>query len=330
MVRPWHERVVVVTGAGSGLGRQMALDLAKKGCRLAIADINEVALAESERLALQAGAMVEAVVIDTADWNQVQILAARTLERFGRLDAWINNAAVTVYAEFEQLPLDEFRRVIDVNLMGYAHGLKVAIAAMRQSGGVIVCVGSVVAERAVPLQSAYSASTFAVKGLIESVRAEILHHQLPIQLCQVEPASIDTPFLQHAKSHLAVQPKPLGWVYDPEVVSRAVIRCIEKPQRDVVVGGQGALLKWSEQWTPAGVDRYMATWGYRGQQTDQPPASDSRDQLFGSSHQPSDIHGGYGGLRHSPATWASQHPAVVWGTVAGMALGWWLTRRSAA
>jgi NAD(P)-dependent dehydrogenase (short-subunit alcohol dehydrogenase family) len=327
MSRSLQDRVVVITGAGSGLGRELARQFAEAGAKLVLADINETALPETVQLAKRNGTDVEARVLDMADPAAVLELAAHAVQVFGSLDVWVNNAAVSVYGDFTALPPAEFRRVIEVNLLGYANGIRAALSQMEQ--GTIICVTSNVALRGIPLQSAYSASKHGIHGLIQAVRTELLHHHSRVALCEVQPVGIDTTMFEFSKTRLGVAPQVTGQTFDPTPVAAAVVRCARQPQREVPVGFQATFVRWADLLMPRVLDWYLARETYEDQQTKEPRSPDAPNDLFGSPHLPGAIRGHHPGRRHSPYTWAVQHPKTVAGTVAIAALavmGW---RRSA-
>jgi NAD(P)-dependent dehydrogenase (short-subunit alcohol dehydrogenase family) len=181
------------------------------------------------QLARDHGAEVTSRVLDVADEQQVRDLAAHAVDACGGLDVWINNAAVSVYGDFAEIPATEFRRVIEVNLLGYANGIRAALAHMRR--GTIINVTSNVALRGIPLQSAYCASKQGIHGLLQSLRPELLAQQRPIAICEVQPVGIDTTFFEFAKTRLGVAPQVTGETLDPGRVAAAVVQCARHPQR---------------------------------------------------------------------------------------------------
>jgi short-subunit dehydrogenase len=208
----------------------------------------------------RAGGKALPVVADVAEWNQVEALAAQAVERFGRIDTWVNNAAISSYGTVEQMEVDELARVIQVNLMGQIHGMKAALRQMRAQGhGTIINVASALAERAVPLQAAYCASKHGIKGFTEALRLELESDRVPIDVVLVMPSSVNTPLFTHARSKVGVKPMPIPPVYEPRVVAECIVRMAESPQREVVVGGSGKALVTGQRLSPWLLDRYM-TW----------------------------------------------------------------------
>jgi short-subunit dehydrogenase len=260
MTRPLAEQVVVITGASSGIGRATAVLAGARHAAVVLAARNRDALEAAAREVERVGGRALAVVTDVAEWPQVQALAAAAVERFGRIDTWVNNAAISSYGTVEQMDVEEMRRVIEVNLMGQIHGMKAALAHMhRQGQGTIVNVASALAERSVPLQAAYCASKHGIKGFTEALRLELQSDRVPIDVVLVEPSSINTPLFTHALSKVGVKPMPIPPIYEPRVVAEAIARVAERPQRVVVVGGAGKAMVVAQRLSPLLLDRYM-TW----------------------------------------------------------------------
>jgi short-subunit dehydrogenase len=260
MAKPLAEQVVVITGASSGIGRATAVLLGQRGASLVLAARNREALEAAARETERAGGRALPVVTDVAEWKQVEALAAAAVDRFSRIDTWINDAAISSYGTVEQMDVDEIARVIQVNLMGQVHGMKAALARMRRQGhGTIINVASALAERAVPLQAAYCASKHGIKGFTEALRLELRSEKSPIEVVLVMPSSINTPLFKNARSKVGVQPMPIPPIYEPRVVAEAIARVAEKPQRQVVVGGAGKALVVAQRLSPTLLDRYM-TW----------------------------------------------------------------------
>lgn len=244
MARKTRDSVVVITGASSGIGRATARAFAEKGASVVLAARREETLQEVATECRNLGARALVVPTDVTDEEATQELARRTVENFGRIDVWVNNAAVTLFGRFEEAPSDAYRRVFETNLFGYIHGARAALPYFREQGsGVLINVSSVVAKASQPYTSAYVASKFAIRGLSECLRQElILDGASNIHACNVMPASIDTPFFQHAANYTGRAPKALNPVYSAEEVARAIVRCARRPKREVVVGSAGRLL----------------------------------------------------------------------------------------
>ena len=275
------DQVVVITGASSGIGRATAVAFGERGASVVLAARNEQALEAAAREVERAGGHALAVPADVAEWGQVQALADAAVDRFSRIDTWINNAAISAYGTVEQMDVDEIARIVQVNLMGQVHGMKAALSHMRaQNRGTIVNVASALAERSVPLQAAYCASKHGIKGFTEALRLELETDGIPIDVVLVLPSSINTPLFTHARSKVGVKPMPIPPVYEPDVVADAIVRVAESPVREVVVGGAGKALVTGQRISPELLDRYM-TGGRRmvtQQLTGEP--DDGQDNFF--------------------------------------------------
>lgn len=293
--RPLDEQVVVITGASQGIGRETALLLARRGSAVVAAARNEEALGTLADEIQRSGGQVETVVVDVAQYAEVERIADRALERFGRIDTWVNNAAVSVYARLADLQPDELDRVVRVNLLGQMYGSKVAAARMSSDGpGTIINVGSALSERAVPLQSAYVATKHGVAGFTEALRLELEESSPGIDVVLILPSSIDTPLFNFARSKLGVMPMPVPPVYEPRVVAEAIAHAAEHGGREIVVGGWGKLLILGQRLSSTLLDRYMVH-GRRlekQQATDRP--DDRRDNLFEPSSGPGSTRGEFG------------------------------------
>jgi short-subunit dehydrogenase len=276
-----QEQVLVVTGASTGIGRETAIELGNQGASVVLAARNQQALDEAAREVERLGGTAHVVVTDVADWPQVERLAQEAVDRFGRIDTWVNNAAVSEYATVEQMSVEEIQRVIQVILMGQIHGMKAALPPMIGQGqGTIINVASALAKRSVPLQSAYCAAKHGIKGFSESLRMELEHEHPGVQVTLILPSSVNTPLFAHARSKLGVFPKPMPPVYEPRAVAEAILFAAEHPRREIVVGGAGKLLEIGETISPPLVDWYMTRKGkmFKQQQTQQP--DDGHDNLY--------------------------------------------------
>ena len=281
MARPLGDQVVVITGASQGIGRETALQLAVHRASLVLAARNGEALDELATEVVRLGGQAEAVIVDVAEYDEVERLAERAVERFGRIDTWVNNAAVSIYATVEQLDPDEMERLVRVNLLGQMYGSKAAIARMKPRGsGTIINVGSALSERAIPLQSAYVASKHGVRGFTEALRLELAHEDAGIEVVLILPSSINTPLFSFARSKLGVQPMPVPPVYEPRVVAEAICHAAEHGGREIVVGGWGKLLMVGQWLSPSLLDRYMLQGGRAFEQQKTRRPDDQRDNLF--------------------------------------------------
>ncbi len=273
MLRPLGEQVVVLTGASSGIGRAAAIEFGRRGASVALAARNEEALRAAALEMEAAGGRALVVVTDVADAMQVFRLAEEAARHFGRIDTWVNNAAVSEYGTVEEISLEEIERIVAVNLLGTIYGIKAALPHLRRAGGgAIVNVGSVLSDRAVPLQSTYCATKHAVKGFTEAVRMELEHERAGVHVTLVQPAVINTPYYNHARTRMTVEPRAMFPVYEPILVAEAILHAAAHPVRDIVVGDGGKVLSVLQRISPRLLDRLMLANGaaFKLQQRDEP------------------------------------------------------------
>src|SRR3954462_4105003 len=236
------DQVIVITGASSGIGLATARMAAKRGARVVMAARNETDLNNAAEEIRANGGRVVAVPTDVSDENAVDRLGEAALLEFGAIDTWVNNAGLSIYGKLTEVPLADKRKLFDINFWGVGHGCRPAIRLMKHRGGVLINIGSEVSDVAIPLQGIYSASKHAVKGYTDALRMELDHDNVPIAVTLVKPSAINTPYPEHARNYLAegvpALPPPR---YKPEAVAEAILRCAERPVRDVVVGGAGRM-----------------------------------------------------------------------------------------
>lgn len=308
------DHVVVVTGASSGIGRETALEFGRRGASVVVAARNQAALETLADAIGRLGGEALPVVTDVSDFDQVADLASRAAERYGRIDTWVNNAAVSTYGTVEQMNAAELHRVVEVNLMGQIYGMKAALPYLQQSGGSIINVSSALGERAIQLQAAYCAAKRGVVGFGESLRLELKSEESPVRVVDVLPSSINTPLFSHARSKIGVRPKPVGRVYEPSVVAEAIVAAAKRPVRQVYAGFAGRLLAIGQRISPRLTDWYLAGPGdaVEGQRTERP--DDEVDNLFTPSTGPGRTTGDFGDRSKSDSVYTrllAPHPAIV-------------------
>ncbi|HVM25052.1 MAG TPA: SDR family oxidoreductase [Candidatus Limnocylindrales bacterium] len=255
MTRPLSQQVVVVTGASSGIGRETALQLARRGARITAVARGQHALKTLVAEVTRMGGEIHTVAGDVADPATADRAAAEAVERFGRIDTWVNNAAISIYATIEDLTVDEFRRVTEVNYLGQVHGVKAALPHLRAAGGgTIINVGSALSERAVPLQAAYCAAKHAIKGFTEALRVEMEREDSGINVVLIEPSSMNTPLFDHARSKAGRRPVPIPPIYEPRVTAKAILHAAEHPVAIIATGGASKLFTAVERLNPRLLD----------------------------------------------------------------------------
>ena len=309
-LKPINDQVVVILGASSGIGRETALRFAARGAKVVVAARSEPGLASLvDEIAADGGQAVYAVC-DVADFTQVQGVADTAVRSFGRIDTWVNVAAVSVYARFEDTSPEEFRRVMDVNFMGQVHGAKAALPHLRREGqGSLIAISSVEGITSIPLHSAYAASKHAVEGLFEALRRELLAERVPISITSVKPGTINTPFFNNARNKMEVKPKGPPPIYQPSVVADCVLYAAEHPVRDLFAGGAGKMLAMNQLLAPRLLDTALARVGIPLQRTGDPEA-DAEGTLYAPRTGDNRVEGDYSDLarRFSLYTWLETHP----------------------
>ena len=285
---PDAEKVAVVTGGTAGIGRAIAKMLLDRGMRVAVIARGEDRL---EAMEVQYGEdRLLAISADVAEAEAVDAAATSVMERWGRIDVWVNDAMLTEYARFRDMPARDFETVVDATFLGQVNGARAALRHMRR--GNIVFVGSGLSYRGIPMQSAYSAAKFAINGFVQSLRAELMHDEVPVTLSLVQLPAVNTPQFDWAKNQMPNEPKPAGTIYQPEVAARAVMRAIDGGNREIFVGGSVLQLVFGNIVAPWLLDRRLAASGAEMQQSDRPDPDPS-----GNLHRPSrragTAHGSY-------------------------------------
>ena len=265
-----RDQVIVITGASSGIGLTTAEMAAAEGARVVLNSRNEMDLRNAcERIAARGGRAVY-VVGDVADPDVTEMVANAAVSEFGAVDTWVNNAGIGMYGRLTEMSLADKRRLFDVNFWGVVYGCRAAVRYLRNRGGAIINIGSVASDRTIPLLGIYSASKHAVKGYTDALRTELEEEGAPIAVTLVKPASINTPFTEHARNYMEEQPEYAGAVYPPEEVARAILRCAEHPMRDVTVGGGGKLITVMGTVAPRVTDLVMERTLFKAQKKNEP------------------------------------------------------------
>lgn len=315
----WAGRVVVVTGSSGGIGRATARIFAAHGAKVALLARGEQGIDAAASEVQASGAQPLTVPVDVADHAQLLRAAERVESELGPIDVWVNNAFSTIFAPFTQISPEEFTRVTEVTYLGYVYGTQAALRCMLpRDRGTVVQVGSALAYRGIPLQSAYCGAKHAIQGFTESLRCELLHDRSNVHVTMVQMPAVNTPQFDWALSRLPREAQPVPPIYEPEVAARAVLYAAGHPRRrEYWVGGSTVATLVANKFAPGLLDRYLARTGYSSQQTQQPRAPQRPANLW----QPADAPGGHDfGARgpftecsseHSLQLWASHHHGLL-------------------
>lgn len=278
-LRPIADQVIVITGGSSGIGLATAERAVAKGASVVLAARNSEALDTiADRLGRE---KVEVIAVDVADDNAAVRIADAALARFGRVDSWVNNAAAALYAKVVDASLEEHRRVFDVGYFGLVQGSLKAASLMRERGGAIINVGSVLSYRAVPYQGTYSAMKHAVRGFTDALRMELAMEGRPISVSLIKPNGMDTPYPEHARNLMGKPARIPPIVYDPRLVAKAICHACTVPVREMTVGGQGLLVSHATNLAPGLTDAVMEHFmGKTAQTIDEAPPPGTNDNLF--------------------------------------------------
>jgi len=320
-------QVVVVTGASAGIGRATAKAFGARGARVALLARGEAGLDGAARDVEAAGGQPLIVSTDVADHAAVERAAATTERELGPIDVWVNVACTSVFAPFTQITPEEYRRVTEVNYLGFVYGTMAALRRMRpRDAGSIVQVGSALAYRGIPLQSAYCGSKHAVQGFHESLRCELLHEGSKVGVTMVQMPAVNTPQFSWVLSRLPRRAQPVPPIYQPEVAARGVLYAADHPRRrEYWVGGSTVGTLAANAIAPGLLDRYLARPGFESQQTDQPRDPDQPANLWQAADDSKGHDFGAHGAFDRQATgtsvqlWASQHHGLLATTAAGLA-----------
>ncbi len=273
-------RVVVVTGASGGVGRAAARAFAGRGDRVALLARGAAGLEGASRDVTARGGQALAIPTDVADHDQVEAAAIRVEDELGPIDVWVNNAMATVFAPVQDIGADEYRRATEVTYLGAVWGTQSALRRMRPRGrGTIVQVGSALAYRAIPLQSAYCGAKHALRGFTDSLRSELLHDGIDIRLTMVHLPALNTPQFSWSRSKLPRHPQPVPPIYQPEVAAEAIVWASEHDRREVWVGWPVYQAILGNKLFPGLADRYLAANGWEAQQTESEVSPDREDNL---------------------------------------------------
>ncbi|GAA2256430.1 SDR family oxidoreductase [Streptomyces atrovirens] len=308
-------RTVVVTGASGGVGRATARAFAARGDRVALLARGREGLAAAADDVREAGGTALVVPVDVSDAKAVDDAAQQVADAFGTIDVWVNCAFTGVFARFEDVEADEYRRVTEVTYLGYVFGTRAALRHMLpRDRGTIVQVGSALAYRGIPLQSAYCGAKHAIQGFNESLRCELLHDGSGVRTTMVQLPAVNTPQFDWVLSRMPGKARPVAPVYQPELAARAVVHAASHARRrEYWVGGSTAATLIANAVAPGLLDRYLARTGFDSQHDEGEqggtvnlwaPADGPHGRDFGAHGRFDDE-----AVDHSPQDWLSRNRA---------------------
>lgn len=334
MKRSNKPEVVVVTGASAGLGRAIVREFAREGASIGLLARGRDRLEEARREVEALGGQALVLPTDVADAEAVEQAAEAVEREFGPIDIWINNAMATIFAPFDQVTPEEFKRATEVTYLGYVYGALAALKRMKpRDRGVIVQVGSALAYRSIPLQSAYCEAKHAVVGFTDSLRSELLHDGSKVHITMAHLPALNTPQFEWSRSRMPRHPQPVPPIFQPEVAARAIIWAARHHRREVSVGLPTVVAIQGQKIAPGLADRYLAKTGYESQQTNEPAATDRPDNLFAPLPGDYGAHGRFDerARTRSLQFWLNRHRSIVAlisGGLTGMAIGAWNRRKA--
>ncbi len=302
--------VVVITGASAGVGRAIVREFARHGAHIGFLARGREGLEGAKRDVEALGGKALAVPTDVADAEQVEAAADRVERELGPIDVWVNDAIAVVFAPFKEIEPEDFKRSTEVCYLGAVYGTKAALNRMLpRDRGTIVQVGSALAYRAIPLQSAYCGAKHAIRGFTDSVRTELMHDGSNVHITMVQLPAVNTPQFNVSKTALPKHPQPVPPIYQPEVPARAIYWAAHHKRREVYVGVSSVAVILGNKLLPGLGDWYLARTGYGSQQTDEPVKPDRPNNLYEPVPGDHGAHGNFDGIAYgkSPQLWATEH-----------------------
>ena len=274
-------KVVVVTGASAGVGRAVVREFAREGASIGLIARGLQRLESARQETEELGGKALALPVDVADAGAVDHAAERVEQELGPIDVWINDAMTTIFAPVDRITPEEFRRTTEVTYLGFVYGTMAALKRMkRRNRGAIVQVGSALAYRSIPLQSAYCGAKHAMIGFTDSLRSELIHDRSNIHITVVHLPAMNTPQFSWCRTRLPRQPQPVPPIFQPEVAARAIVWAASHRRREIFVGWPTVKAIYGQDVVPGYADRYLARNAWDGQETSDPLPANRPDNLF--------------------------------------------------
>jgi short-subunit dehydrogenase len=327
--------IVVITGASAGVGRATAAEFARRGCDIGLIARDEERLKHAAEALRRMGVRAVVAVADVSDFQALDTAASSIEQELGPIDVWVNNAMATIFGPLDSIAPEEFKRATEVTYLGQVHGTMVAMQRMRtRNRGTIVNIGSALAFRGIPLQSAYCGAKFAVRGFTDALRSELLHDGVNVHLTMVHLPAVNTPQFDWAMNKMNKRPQPVPPIFQPEVPARAIVFAAFNRRRDVWVGMPTVMAILANRIAPGLLDHYLAKAGYSGQLTDQSKQADAPANLFQTVPGPYQAHGRFDAQAsgHSWEMVTDRHRDALFGALlalGGLALAVLMNGRSA-
>jgi NAD(P)-dependent dehydrogenase (short-subunit alcohol dehydrogenase family) len=310
MMNEARSPVVVVTGGTAGIGRATVREFARNGYDVAILARGEDGLQASRREVEETGRRGLAIPTDVSSWKMVEDAADRIERDLGPIDVWVNNAFAGIFSRFMDVTPEEYERVTQVTYLGQVNGTRAALKRMLpRNRGKIVLVGSALAYRGIPLQSAYCGAKHAIQGFIDSLRCELLHDKTDVTITMVQMPGVNTPQFDWIRAKLPGQPRPVGKVYQPEVAARAIYAAAHETRKEMLVGLPTVEAVWGNKLASSMLDEYLAATGFESQQRPEPVKPDRKDNLFEPVAGDHGAHGSFDdeAVGTSTELWLSEH-----------------------
>lgn len=319
--------VVVVTGASAGIGRAIARAFGAEGARVALLARGFEGLAGARREIEELGGEALVISTDVASHDQVEAAAAQVEESWGGIDVWINNAMATIFSPFDDIAPEDYKRATEVSYLGYVWGTRAALKRMRpRNRGTIIQVGSAMAYRAIPLQSAYCGAKFAIRGFTDAIRTELIHDASAVNICMAQLSAFNTPQFEWGRTTLSAQPQPVPPIFQPEVAAAAIVWLTKHPRRELWVGNPAVKAIVGNRLLAPVLDHLLARKGYSGQLSDKALPDHRPDNLYEPLPGDYGAHGRFDDRARSfsPQLWADTHKGLVIGGLLalGAAIAW--------
>lgn len=329
-LKPIGEQIVVVVGASSGIGRLAALKFAKRGAKVVVSARSEAGLKSLVEEIETHGGEAYYLTADVSDFEQVKAIADLTVEKFGRIDTWIHTAGTFIFGTVELTEPEEYKRLIEVNLLGQIYGAKAALPHLKKNGGALIHVNSAEAWRTAPYQSAYGASKHGVHGFLQVLRVEIEHEQVPVSVTEILPGAINTPIYDKGRNKMPFKARAVPPVYHPRVVTDAILFAAENATPEIIAGAGGAGVVWIERFSPRLAELFSEKIGFVAQTTDEANPDTNAGNLFETVSGFDTVEGRFSDeqMKSDPYTWLQTHPQAKNGLLAaGAVLGGLLARK---